>query len=270
MAEVINGFIIKLIKRYMSGHTSYITLDSIVLDYLNEANLSNNQYFRIWHIAYRGFEDLGLDAFYKVQSVKLPINANLTVTLPADFINWAKCGVLNDRGEVIPLNYNEKLTTYADLLPDRLEKTQDDTLGTNGWGDGCWYNYWNGYAYTNIYGVPSGSPFVGSFKVDTSNGVILLNENYQYEYILLEYIASPQAGGEYYLPMQFREALISWIRWMDIVSVPTKTHVQNANVGMRERLYHNARRKALAKWKPTRISEAYQSSQEMSRMAVKT
>ena len=254
----------------MSQHLPYISLDSVVLDYLNEANLSNNQYFRIWHICYRGLEDLGQDAFYQIKSVKLPVNSNLTVTLPADYVNWSKVGVLNNVGEIIPLNQNDKLTTYADLSPDRLEKTQDDTLGTQNLENGTWYNYWNGEGYVNIYGVPSGAPFVGSFKVDLSNGVILLDQNYQYDYLLLEYVASPQAGGEYYVPMQFREALISWTRFMDIVSVPAKTHVHNSNVSMRSKMYYNERRKALAKWKPIRISEAYQSSQEMSRMAVKT
>ena len=66
----------------MSQNKSYIALDSIVTDYMTEANLSNTSYFRIWHLAYRGMEDLGMDAFYQVKSVKLPINANLTVTLP--------------------------------------------------------------------------------------------------------------------------------------------------------------------------------------------
>lgn len=254
----------------MAQHLPYIALDTVITDYINEANLSNNQYFRLWHIAYRGFEDLGLDAFYQVKSVKLPINANMTVTLPADYVNWSKVGVLNNRGEIIPLNYNEKLTTYADLLPDRLEKTQDDTLGTWSWGNAYWYNYWNGYAYTNIYGVPSGSPFVGSFKTDTVNGVILLNEDFQYEYLMLEYIASPQPGGEYYLPMQFREALISWMRWKDTQSIPSKTHVQNSNVGMRRHDYFEDRRKAIAKWKPIRKSEIYQSSQELTRLTVRS
>lgn len=254
----------------MSTHQSYITLDSIVTDYLNEAQLSNNAYFRLWHIAFRGMEDMGMDAFYKVQSVKLPINANMTVTLPADYMNWSKVGVLNNRGEIIPLNYNDKLTTYADLLPDRIEKTQDDTLGTYGAGNALWYNYWNGGAYTNIYGVPSGAPFVGSFKVDTQNGVILLNENYEYEYLMLEYIASPQAGGEYHVPMQFREALISWLRWKDTQSIPVKTHMQNSNVGMRRHDYFEDRRKALAKWKPIRRSEMYQSSQELTRLTVRS
>lgn len=254
----------------MSENLSYIPLDGIVTDYLNEAQLSNHAYFRIWHLAFRGMEDVGLDAFYKVQSVKLPINANLTVTLPANYLQWSKVGVLNNRGEIIPLNYNDNLTTYADLLPTRLEQTQDDTLGTSSAGNACWYNYWNGGAYTNIYGVPSGQPFVGGFKVDTQNGVILLNEDFEYEYLMLEYIASPQMGGEYYVPMQFREVLISWLRWKDIQSIPAKTHVANSNVGMRRADYYNDRRHALAKWKPIRRSEAYQSSQEMTRLAVKS
>ena len=254
----------------MGDHQSYIQLDSILQDYLTEAKLNQQDYFRLWHILFRGMEDVGLDAFYRVNSVKLPINANMTVTLPPDYLNWSKVGVLNNRGEIIPLNYNDKLTTYADLLPDRIEKTQDNTLGTWTAGNACWYNYWNGYAYTNIYGVPSGAPFVGDFKVDSANGVILLNENFRYDYLMLEYIASPKPGNDYYVPMQFRETLISWLRWKDKQSVPVKTHMENSNVSMRRHDYFEDRRKALAKWKPIRRSEIYQSSQELTRLTVRS
>lgn len=253
----------------MSQRQPYITLDSIILDYMNEAQLSNHAYFRLWHIAYRGMENLGLDAFYQIRSVKLPVNSNLTVTLPADYLNWSKVGVLNDVGEIIPLNYNERLTAFADLSPDRIERTQDFTLGT--WQyQYTWYNYWNGSMYTNIYGVPSGQPFVGSFKVDMNNGVILLNDQYSYEYVMLEYIASPAPNNDYYVPLQFREALVSWLRWKDIQSVPVKTHVANSSVQMRRHDYFEDRRKALAQWKPLRISEAYQSSQEFTRLTVRS
>jgi hypothetical protein len=254
----------------MSQHLSYIPLDSCITDYMNEAELSQQKYYKLFHLAFRGLEDLGLDFFYRIQSVKLPINSNLTVTLPANYLNWTKVGVLNNRGEIIPLYYNDKLTTYADLSPDRLEKTQDHTDFAGNWDNNTWWNYWNGGAYTNIYGVPSGAPFVGSFKVDTANGVILLNEHFRYDYLMLEYVASPMEGNEYYLPVQFREALISWLRWKDIISIPSKTHVNNSNVLMRRKDYYNDRRLAIAKWKPIRISEMYQASQEMSRMAIKT
>lgn len=255
----------------MTQHLPYISLDSVVLDYLNEAEYSNNKYYRIWHIAYRGLENLGLDAFYQVKAVKLPINSNLTVQLPADFVQWSKVGVLNDIGEIIPLYYNDKLTTYADLLPERLSKTEDVSLfNLNEFGSTTWLNYWNGVSYTNIYGVPSGAPFVGSFKIDTTNGVILLNETFAYEYLMLEYVASPKEGEEYYLPVQFREALISWIRWKDAISVNVKTHVQNSSIGMRRKDFYNDRRNAIAQWKPVRQAEILQASQEMTRLAIKT
>ena len=254
----------------MSQHQSYVTLDSVITDYMNEAEYSQSKYFKLFHLAFRGLEELGLDFFYKIQAVKLPINSNMTVTLPANYLNWTKVGVLNDRGEIIPLYYNDKLTTYADLSPDRLEKTQDNTSLAGAWDTNTWLNYWNGGAYTNIYGVPSGQPFVGDFKIDTANGVILLNERFRYDYLMLEYVASPLAGQEYYLPLQFREALVSWLRWKDIISIPSKTHVNNANVQMRRRDYYNDRRLAIAKWKPIRETEMYQASQQMSRMAIKS
>ena len=99
---------------------------------------------------------------------------------------------------------------------------------------------------------------------------MLLNETFQYEYLMLEYVASPMAGQEYYLPQQFREALIAWLRYMDIVSIPSKTHSHNSNVLMREKQYFRARRVSIAKWKPIRPYDMYQVSQEMSRMAIKS
>jgi len=250
---------------------NYITLDSVINDYLNESEQSNSKYFKIWHIAFRGLEDLGLDFFYMVKTAKLPVNSNLTVNIPADYLNWTKVGVLNSVGEIIPLYYNDKLTSFADLSADRLSKTQDNTIfDWNNWGPNTWCNYWNGYGYTNIYGVPSGAPFVGSFKIDNNNGVIILDQTFYYDYIMMEYVSSPKEGEEYYLPVQFREALLSWIRWKDIISIPVKTHMQNTNVMMREKNFFRDRRNAIAKFKPIRISEMYQASQEQSRLAIKS
>ena len=263
----------------MSQHLSYITLHSVVQDYLGESEQSEVRYFKCWHIAFRGLQQLGLDAFYRIQSVKLPVNANLTVTLPPNYLNWVKVGVLNSQGGIIPLNYNENFTTYADLMPDRVEKTTDETLlgaewNTGIWGGGTWCNYWDGSAYTNIYGVPSGQPIAGSFKVDTENGVILLNHNFtdNYEYIMLEYMASPQAneGQDYYLPVQFVEALIAWIYWRDGKAKGVRSHMQLGTNRDNKHDFFVERRNAIARWRPIRISEKYQASQEMSRMAIKT
>lgn len=254
-----------------SNHQGYITVDSVVNDYIIESNKSMNDYYRLWQLAFRGLDDLGIDFFYYVKSVKLPINPNFTVTLPPDYLQWTKVGVLNPRGEVIPLWQNDKLTTFADLWSNRLTVTEDNTnlWLSGGWG-GQFCNYWNGSAYVNIYGYPSGIPIAGSFKVDTVNGVILLEEKFKYNYIILEYTCSPKQGEEYYLPQVFREALIAWLRWKDIISIPVKSHMENANVQIRRHDYFNERRIASSRWKPIRLQEMYEASQQMSRLAIKT
>lgn len=255
----------------MSQRQPYITLDSCILDYMNEAEVSSHKYFKLWHLAFRGMENLGLDFFYQVKSVKLPINANLTVDLPNDYLNWSKVGVLNDRGEIIPLYYNDKLSTYMDLQSDRLTKTQDNTLGNlTDLGTTTWYNYWNGSSLGNIYGLPSGAPFVGSFKVDTANGVILLNETFSYDYLMVEYVASPIAGEDYYLPVQFREALIAWLFWKDGNAKTVRSHMTLGDKRDRKHEFYNERKNAIARWKPIRKSEIYQASQEQTRLAVKS
>lgn len=255
----------------MSSRQPYITLDSIITDYLNESDQSNNRYFKVWHLGFRGFDNLGLDFFYRVQALKLPVNANFTVTLPPNYLNWTKVGILNGSGEIIPLYHNDKFTTYADLWPTRVEKTQDAQSAWMQWSPNTFCNYWNGDGYSNVYGVPSGEPFVGSFKVDTENGVILLNENFNRDYIILEYVASPQPeqGQDYFLPVQFREAMIAWLWWKDSKS----RAIRAGRVGISEGLkndFYNERRNAIARWKPTRRSEIYQASQEQTRLAVKT
>src|SRR5205814_322511 len=126
-------------------HLPYISLDSCITDYLAESEQNNHKYWKLWHLSFRCMEQLGLDFFYRVQSVKLPVNANLTVTLPAGYLNWSKVGILNDRGEIIPLSYNDKLVTYADLLPNREEKINDPESAWLEWGNdnNTWCNYWN-------------------------------------------------------------------------------------------------------------------------------
>ncbi len=219
-------------------------------------------------------EIMGLDFFYRIKAVKLPLNANLTVTLPADYLNWTKVGILNDRGEIIPLWYNDKLTSYADLLPDRIEKVEDPESGWLDWNNNTWCNYWNGSGYVNVYGVPSGEPFVGSFKVDNANGVIILAPDFANgfgrDYLMLEYVASPIQGQDYYVPVQFREAVIAWLWWKDGNAKSIRSHMELGARRDWKHEFYNERRQAMARWKPIRFQEKYQISQEMGRLAVKT
>jgi hypothetical protein len=251
-------------------HQPFISLDSCINDYLAQSEQGVHKYFKLFHIAFRGMDTLGLDFFYQIKSVKLPVNANLTVTLPADYLNYSKIGVLNSVGEIIPLSYNNNLTTYMDLSPNRLQQTQDDTLGQfYNSQTPIWYNYWNGYTFDNVYGVPSGSPFVGSFKVDIQNGVIVLGENFGYDYLMVEYVATPLQNQEYYLPMQFREAMIAWMAWQDIANVPSSRKGNLGDKRDRKSNFYNERRLANARYRPVDLIEAYEWGVKTNRLTVK-
>lgn len=253
-----------------SQHLQWIPIEEIITAYMDEAEISNHKYFKLWHLSFRGMTELGLDAFYAVKSLKLPINANLTVTLPPDYLNYVKVGVLNMQGEAIPMGFNSKLTSAFDLQSTRLQQTQDDTIPTNNCQNGVgWNNYWDGYAFSTFYGLPSGAPFIGNFNIDNANGVIVLNEGFSYPYIMLEYICSPQEGGEYYVPIQFKEAMIAYLAWKDIRSIPVKTHVQNNNVMGRRRDFYNERRLAIARYDPPKLGELYEWSLQNQRITVK-
>lgn len=251
----------------MSTHQQWIPLDECIYAYLDESELGIQKYYKCFQLAFRCMTNLGLDFFYQVKSVKLPINANMTVTLPPDYLNYTKIGVLNSVGEIVPLNYNQKLTTYADLLPTRAQQTEDNTFFNVEFNSPIWYNFWLDGTFQNLYGLPSGAPFVGSFKIDAANGVILLNEFYQYSYLMLEYIASPKEGETYYVPIHFKEAIIAFLAWKN-AKIGAGRYAWRIE-GNYKAEYYNERRLARARWSPTYIYEAYQANQETTRLTIK-
>ena len=254
----------------MSQNRQWVPLDECITAYMDEAELSNHKYFKLWHLAFRGMTELGLDAFYTVQSIKIPVNANLTATLPANYLQYSKVGVLNQQGEIISMGVNSKLTTAFDVSPRRLEQTQDNNLQTQIQDNGVWwYNYWNGNGYSQMYGLPSGAPVIGSFKIDNANGVIILSAGFSYDYVMLEYIASPLEGGEYYVPMQFKEAVIAYLRWKDAISISVKTHMANSNIQMRRHDFFEERRRAIARYDPINLPDLYEWNLQQQRLTVK-
>ena len=137
----------------MTQHQAWITVDECINSYLNRSEQSNHKYFKLWHLAFEALTELGLDAFYIIKAIKIPVNSNLTATLPPDYLQYSKVGVLNQQGEIITMGVNNKLTTAFDLQPTRLQQTQDDTIPTEAGDNGImWYNYWGGNGFGNIYG----------------------------------------------------------------------------------------------------------------------
>ena len=248
----------------------FVRLDDCINNYLDESEQTIHKYYKCFNLAFRALDELGLDFFYQIKSVKLPINANKTVNIPADFLQYTKIGVLNQKGEIIPLYHNEKLTTYADLFADRIAKTQDiaspSTLNVT---SNVFNNYWYDGTYLTLYGLPSGAPFVGNFKMDLANGVILLSHNFAYEYLMVEYVSSPKQGEDYFVPIQFKEAIIAYLAWKDIRSIPSTRRGNLGDKRDRRHEYYNERRLAYARYVPFRPAEAHQLNMESTRLTVK-
>jgi hypothetical protein len=71
------------------------------------------------------------------------------------------------------------------------------------------------------------------------------------------------------VPIQFREALIAWLAWQDIINIPSTRKGNLGDKRDRKNNYYNERRLANAQFKPLYIMEAYEWNLENQRMTVK-
>jgi len=255
----------------MAQAAGTISLDSCITDYLDESEQGVHKYKKCYNIAFRGMDEMGLDFFYAIRSMKLPVSATKTVALPPDYLNYSKVGILNADGEVVPLVYNDNLTLYADNAPNRLSVNQDDNIDFFGGFNPespVFYNYWNDGIFTNLYGVPSGQPFTGQFKIDKSNNIILLGDNFSNSYIILEYVSAPRDDQQYYIPIQFREAMIAFLWWKDAKAVATRRGQVGVPANLRSDFY-NQRRLARARFKPVYLQQQYFLQSEATRLTAK-
>ena len=198
-----------------SEKQQWITLDSCINDYLEESEQGIHKYRKHFNAAINSMDDMGLDMFYQIQSFAITVNANKTANLPPNCLRYVKVGVLNAGGHVASLTYNSNLSSYADLFPNRVAKMQavtpteqtiDLSISPN-----VFNNYWNGYSFDNLYGLPSGAPFLGEFKIDEINGLIILEPTFSDPYLIVECVIAPKEGEEYYVPIQFREAITPFL-----------------------------------------------------------
>ena len=54
----------------MSQARNYITIDSVINDYIDESEQSVHKYAKLYNIAVRGMEKLGLDFFIKLERLR--------------------------------------------------------------------------------------------------------------------------------------------------------------------------------------------------------
>ena len=188
-------------------HTIYIFLD--------QYDKSIGDADKVWIIAFRGLEDMHFNISAEPKTVRLPINGNNTVTLPADYVAWVKIGIMDNLGQVSTLRINNSLTTFRDNNPNRLDLLTADV--NSGWGGSNlnmpFLNFYYNGVYTPLFGIGGGLIQFGECRVDEKNNVIVLPSDYRFDSLLLEYISCPERDDDYMVDRRLREPLITFIAW---------------------------------------------------------
>lgn len=194
----------------------YVPLKQIVSYCVDETDQSIGSFDRYWVLAFRALVDMLLDVTAEPLTVRLPVQGNMTVPFPSDYVSWIKIGVLNNQGEVSTLKINNALTTWKDTNPNRLTKiAQSDISDTFPFllDNPFFLNYLYNGIYQPLFGVGGGLIQYGDCRVDEANGLVVLNPQFRYDSIIFEYISSPQKNGDYQVPLAAQEAIIAFIKW---------------------------------------------------------
>ena len=248
----------------------YIKLRDVVNYYIDEARLTSKEFRRLWVLAFRGLQEIGMDVSWSPKMDLLDVNDNKTVTLPDDYIQWVRVGIFNSVGEIATLRVNEQLTTYRDTIPSRLDDiTSPLGADINYLQYPYWYGYWDEQGYEHYFGAGSGMVQAGECRVDAANNVVVLDPQFGYNQVVLEYISSPIMDDDYAIDMLTQEAMIAWLRWKDIQSMPAINRANVSEKTMREREYYNQKRMARKRIKPFRLQVSEQYYREAQTLGVK-
>lgn len=223
-------------------------------------------------MAFTCFNDLNIAYTGITKTRKINVNSNGTVDLPGDFIQYRKIGVLNENGEVMTLVHNKDLTSYGSPFANREQDAVDEAVRpvAPDRADLNYYGYYDQDRILTLLGVDSGPENYGEFKIDEENSVILLSPTFPYGYIILEYLSSPSEDNDFLVPIHFKSAIIAFLRWQDIVSLPPSRKSNISEKNYRERLYYRELRGAIQRYNPIRTEEANVVTRLGTKLAVKS
>ncbi len=251
-------------------------LRQLIAEFLDSADASSHQFRRLYNIGVRGAKEFNLDITGQFKTLLLDVNPNNTVTLPDDYINYVKMGIVNERGEVVTFTKNEQLSEYHAFytqIADRNEGVPElTTIGnlvaplpypymySNFW--------WNGTNY-NLFGLNSGTAQIVDFQIDEGAGVILLNPHNTYENILLEYLSDnyDAQADDYDIDSRASEAFICYLRWKNSQDLVKKFPVGVVREYKNE--YYRERRLAKMRINKAVISEIQSKKRSLTTLTAK-
>lgn len=222
----------------LHGNYQHITLEDIVNNYIMSTSsddfASDVPRYQVLFQARRAFRELYFDAIQEIKAVAIELSPQLTITLPPDFVNYARISWLGDDGKLHPMAANDKISIARDYLQgDNYELLFDDNgcvlegepqgltlvddTDANTENVTCYQFCQDGFNpnknMANVYGN-------GSYVVDKNKGLIRFGSEVFGRIVVLEYISdglytgcegSPEANLKIH---KFAEdAIYNWIYW---------------------------------------------------------
>ena len=219
----------------------------------------------IRNIALRGIREFGFDISKKIKSIKRNIESNQTITLPDDYVDLSKLGVVGSDGLIYILsenkniNYSRKLdpadgTEQFDAGPldignNSIKDRVDDKTGTEAESQDNDFNFYvfQNYLYQGgegrLYGAGGGYSR-GDYRINLDQNRIELEMNTDAIEVVLEYVADEARSGDPEVHVYQEEALRSYIYYK---LIERKSNVPASEKARAKAEYYNERRKANAR-----------------------
>ena len=237
-----------------------VPIETIVNDYMIE--MEDNDYgatrnaAKVRNIALSGLKDLRSNGLKPIRAYVLELDENtMSITLPNDFIDYARIGIVNSAGQFITMAKNPSLgMAYQQPLLDNLGAKLLDSDGVELTAlrqFGGTQNYpetrqdlliyrdtLSDYRSGGQYGRTGGGSWAGEFRVDLENSRIYFSSSVSATEIVLEYIYDETMLSNPQISEFAEEALKNWIYWK---LINNKSNVPPSEKVRARRLYSNAR-----------------------------
>tara|TARA_E500000305_G_C4015527_1_gene235362 strand:+ start:849 stop:1706 length:858 start_codon:yes stop_codon:yes gene_type:complete len=251
---------------------NYVTLRQVIDDFVItmdvDDHISNVNDAMLRNVALRGIREFGFDVSARVKSLKDTIGSNNTLTLPSDYVDIVKVGIVGGDGVVYVLNQNKNINysrkvsatqvTIDDkdgpmyLSQNEVENREDDKTSTAGAavlsGDDPFESYvFRNYIYENtlggLYGIGGGHG-MGEYRINLDQNRLELDTSSDISEVVIEYIADEARSSNPLIHVYAEEALRAYMYY----KMCERKSTVPANEKMRARSeYYNERRKAKAR-----------------------
>lgn len=256
---------------------NYISLRDMLVDYkitMDEDDYASSASdYAIRNFALRGIREFGFDVQPRVRSIKRSVHAsNNTVTLPDDFVDIVKLGVVDDNGVVRAFAENKNINISQKLV-DPLSTSESSDIGTDdfantgnrrvlsdnnindreddqtstvsdGNNDDLDFYIFENYLYQGglgrLYGL-GGGKLRGNYRINYDQNRIEIDSEAGVTEVVLEYISDAARSSDPVVHVYAEEALRSYVYYK---IVERKSSVPAGEKQRARAEYYNERRKA--------------------------